>query len=672
MVQMLFYLRFRSQLRRTRPDLVTRLDETITGAIFTAGGRLSDNRRFLNASFDSDRIGFWLDILILIETILKALENAGSELSGHAMILSQNIPEHEAERLCLTLSSSAAASHTGIWCGQAVRDSLQPYCIFENPFRGYVELENLIPFNNSESGFFPYREKIAGVLAGAKKGENTLLLGSVTGIRDGVYRYCTSAMKDAPPLVIRFSTGDCGPGCLCDALTPAIREYLASSSKNSPAEMETLAQLLFRERLRDQVSPFLIEAAKRFLELLLKSFRTAASGRHSRVFVILEDLFDSGSVLAGIIRDTLSLQENRNDFVYIAYGCGDSKEFREWNTVFTRVIKLAGKDFPAAREDLPKLSADLLEMMYTFTLLRRFFPPALFPQLFEEEGLNPGIPDKAVQLLLSIGAMDFLPDPRPCLPEFLKTPEKIAGEAGIKKMVCSRLLAWEKEGRIRPCFNLLRILHELGAVIDDPLILRVLRGEIDNGTSGGMEAAFSGGQIGQMTNRENIKILNWIFNARKALVSYVQNEIHGIFSRPSPVLPASVYQGFRAELLSNLSAYRLGCRDSGAASETVRELMLVNQNLKDGGIPSYRYFSLVNLLRLKIDDTLEYGSFAMELAEKTGNGEELVKASFFTAASGFLNGDLSLAQKLTVKTEKTALDLGWVEWALRSRFFLGR
>ena len=468
MVQMLFFLRFRSQLRRTRPDLVTRLDEIITGAIFAAGGRLSDNRRFLNASFDSGRVGFWLEILILIETIQDALENAGAELSGHALVFNQDIPEQDAERLCRTLSSGAAASHTGVWCGQAVRDFLQPYCVFEKPFRGFVELIKLKSFNESgPESLFPYREKIMRVLDGGKK-ENTLLLGSSMGIRDRVYQYCSSVMKEIPSLIIRFNSEDCGPRCFCDALTPQIRAIIASSAKDSLDELDSLGELLFRERLRDQVSPFIIEAGKRFLALLLQSYRAVFAGNNSRAVVVLEDPLAAGENSMEIFMDVVSLPEFNNVFLFIGVNTNDNEEFREWNNIFSRVLKFAGKDFPAAGE-VPELPGDLWEMLYAFYHLRRFFPPALFPRIFEEEGLNPAIPDKALELLLPMGAIDSVNDPRPCFPGFPDSAEKKLGErkSVIRTMVVKRLLAWEKEGRIRPCFNLLCVLNELGGDIDD-------------------------------------------------------------------------------------------------------------------------------------------------------------------------------------------------------------
>ena len=674
MVQMLFYLRFRSQLRRTRPDLLTKLDEAITGAIFAAGGQLSDNRRFLNASFDSGRIGFWIDMLILIDTVKNALGNAGQELSGHALVINRNIPESDAERLCRSLSSGAAVSHTGIWIGGAVRENLEPYCLFEKPYRGYTEL--IDGRTRGDTGeLFPYREKIIRVLEGSKN-ENTLLFGSVTGIRDGVHRYCHSVMKEIPPLVISFGDDDCGPVNYCDALTPELRSALAASAKNGIDELESLCGLMFRERLRDQVSPFLLETGKRFFSLLLQSYKNLTAPGIARAPVILENPLKANPCSREIFMDVTDLPVFKNEFLFVAFSGNDSEDQGEWGKVFTRALKLTGKDFPAAGGELPALPADLWEMMYAYFLSKRFFSSALFPKILEEEGLNPGISQKTLQLLLEYGAVDCISDPQPCIPDFFAAAEKMPAERKdkIRAMIRRRLLAWEKDGRLGPCFNFLRILRDLGGegAIDDPLFLRAMRSDINNGTFDGMENAFSGGQINLYVKKENVSLLAWIFKTQKALVASGYNEIRDAFAEPVPALPVPAQHCFNAQSVSNLCAYRLGCRDTAAAAETVRELLLLNQNLRDGGIPSYRFFSLVNLLKQKTDDTLEYGSFAIDLAEKTGSGEELVKSLFFAASSNFLCGNLSAAGRLILKTEETAAGFGRADWALMSRFLHGR
>ena len=95
MVQMIFSLRFQSQLRRTRPQLLRGLEKTIIEAIEGYGGKVRIEYKLISAVFNSQTIGFWLDILCVLEAVKDALEKASSELYGHICIMGQDIPEED-------------------------------------------------------------------------------------------------------------------------------------------------------------------------------------------------------------------------------------------------------------------------------------------------------------------------------------------------------------------------------------------------------------------------------------------------------------------------------------------------------------------------------------------------------------------------------------------------
>ena len=81
MVQALFYIRFRDQLRRTRPGLIAALEDTITASASYAGGNVETGRRGLVVSFNEERIGFWLDIVIFIEKVHHGAETIFANVS---------------------------------------------------------------------------------------------------------------------------------------------------------------------------------------------------------------------------------------------------------------------------------------------------------------------------------------------------------------------------------------------------------------------------------------------------------------------------------------------------------------------------------------------------------------------------------------------------------------
>jgi hypothetical protein len=207
MIQMLFFLRFRTQLRRTRPELIASLNDSIASAINAAGGSFNSKNRLMSVSFNEESLGFWLDIITLIETIGKTLEKSSSELFGYALILGRNIEDYDEDRLGRVLSSPLAGSgkqrskgflkrpsflsaqgglekmdlarHTGVWCDEAVQEALGPYGAFEKSlrryeknqvrnkdiFEKYAELVRYTSLSGDvqalpEGARFPFREKI--------------------------------------------------------------------------------------------------------------------------------------------------------------------------------------------------------------------------------------------------------------------------------------------------------------------------------------------------------------------------------------------------------------------------------------------------------------------------------------------------------------------------------
>ena len=226
MVQMVFFIRYRVQLRRTRPELIVSLEDTVASAAAAAGAVVESGRKILSASFEEDRIGFWLDMALFLEKAHKALEKTARELYGFSLIVGRDIPESSARKLCRSLSSGETGKATGIWCSREIREALDFFVVFDDPANGvserYRELKEFRSFDRSMRNY-NYREKIERTLAvGADK--NTLLLGTeLADLKDGIYRYAAGLLGEIPPLVVRFGAGGSALICLADAFDPGIK-----------------------------------------------------------------------------------------------------------------------------------------------------------------------------------------------------------------------------------------------------------------------------------------------------------------------------------------------------------------------------------------------------------------------------------------------------------------
>jgi hypothetical protein len=684
MIQMLFFLRFRSQLRRTRPKLVADLDDAVARAVADAGGRLVNSRRCISAFFSAEKpAGRWLDLIILLEAVHKALEKAAAEFYGHALILGRDIDESEADELCRSLSAASFTEYTGIWCSRDIQKYLASYGVFENSagklFKGYGELKEFKkPEAMAPETAFPYREKIGRALVqGGDK--NTMVLGpEFIGKRDGVYHYCAGLLGKIPPLTIRFGVGGRGPVCFADALSPEIRDFLGGSSAGTPVpagtlqELENLQSLLFRERLREELSPYVIGEGRRFLRTLLLAYGTAARSPALIVIENPEDAADEGVLIFNEVFNSLEDKQKYRIFA-VSNAPGDGN-LENWKGIFPRILKYTAEDYLArGKPDLPE---DLWEMAYGIALLGRYFPAYLFERLFEEEGIHPLVYRRALEAFAAAGMADSMADPRPRIPGFISQAETILGDKKdpIRGMVRNRLLAWVDSGRLRPCFNLLRIISELGGESDAAVVLKSLKGDIFNSTCEGIEEAVRQRYFNRLTGTGNAKgnaqSFLWVYKTLKALSSRGVREIREAFSEAPP--RDVEYSGLRSRILANQISFSLGIKDIAAASQAAREAMLLNKELKDGTVSSYRYFSLVNISRQRLDDAMEYISFAMEQAEKADLAEELIVSAYFAAAVQFLYGNLSKAERFTLEAEEAAIRIGHIEWAGRARFLRGR
>ena len=122
MVQIAFFLRFRRQLQYTRPNLISRLENTVVQAAREAGGKISTDRSLIKAAFDDNSPGFWLDMLILTETITRAIEENAIDLYGYSLLIGKSLPNIPSY-LCRLL----ACADGGIYLDQNAARALQPY-----------------------------------------------------------------------------------------------------------------------------------------------------------------------------------------------------------------------------------------------------------------------------------------------------------------------------------------------------------------------------------------------------------------------------------------------------------------------------------------------------------------------------------------------------------------
>ncbi|MDR2181893.1 MAG: hypothetical protein LBN92_04345 [Treponema sp.] len=673
MVEMYFSLRFQSQLRRTRPKLLRNLEQSIVTAIESFGGTVHTENRLTSARFNEKSIGFWLDMLCVLENIKSALEKASSELYGHICVVGQDIPADDAAVLARSLPSDLWG--TGIWVAPRVKPFLESYLDFEEPLsgaefnpviKGYLQIRAIRNFGDPRPGAL--HDNSARIRQYLKQGafKNTVIVGDEQiGKHEGIRVYCAEQMGDFPPLVIRFARNNNVLAVLSDALSPHLQSALGGDG------IEELRADIFRERLRDELSDFLVKKGERFFALLLERYCLAAEARRIQPVLILENIQEADP-MARLLVSGLYFSLPARERIYIYGSCTKMEALEPWEELFPRIIKFSPEKRPERGSlEMPR---DLWEMACCCVLFRAFFPGFLTQKLFEEEGKNPAMIQKALSMLGVLGIIDASGEPKEKPQVFVKQAEKHLGadREKVKRAVRGRLLDWVGRGLIKPCFRLLAELSALGGEASDALVQDAICGDIESGAYSGIDKAIRSGAFGEVVGKGRENSLLAIVHTLKALIHGSPEKIHEAFAKPPQ--SDSSYPEFKARILSNQAAYYLSIEENAAAAAAVKEAMLITQNENCGrGLAQvYRLFSLVEFAAQNLSDALDYFAFAVEHAEKSGDNGELAVSAYYASGAHFIFGNISKAERLAAQAVEAALAAGRPFWAGRSVFLRGR
>jgi len=371
MVQMAFFLRFKHQLQRIRPKLIPRLEDAAARAVEEAGGKITGERGLVRAVFDENSLGFWIDILLLIETLTQTMEKTRSDLYGYSLLVGTALPD--TPDLCRFL----AGEKGGVFFDKTATEAMRPYITIEEqgrwtatvekygmgPFSRLNEIKTFVPTVRLE---FPLNKNTESPEPGQQP---AVLIASQSfeGKRDKLYLrvagFSSSGDKgDFSPLFVRF-----GYGGVC-ALTDSWAGWMQppSPEKTMYAEWE----FLFRQRLRDKPSAFAVRTASHFFKSLLNLYRGLAKTEGKIPIIILENLQDAGQTIASIVIESLYGQ---GDVLLLGTCTGEltDEAMTKWNPLFPQLTRVNPEE--ESDQQLADLPIDLWEIGYFPMILFQFF-----------------------------------------------------------------------------------------------------------------------------------------------------------------------------------------------------------------------------------------------------------------------------------------------------------
>lgn len=671
MIHVVFFLRFRSQLHRIRPDIVSHLEDTIVRAVEEAGGKINKDRALIQAVFDENSLGVWLDILLLIETLTQVLEETAGELYGWALLVGKSLPE-TIKPICRFLSGEKG----GMFFDNAAARAMSPYITVDDtgswtetsgkygigPLFRLKAVKIFIPTSRYE---LPLTKPNAA--PGEKEQYSVVFIAgqSFEGKRDKLYQRV--AGDDCTPLCIRFGSG--GLNAIIDSRAEWMKIAEIPSVKD---KLNADWNFLFRQRLREKPSPFAIRIARGFFAMLLDSYRSYAQTEGKAPVIIIENIDKSEQTAADIIIETLC---ECRDFILVGTrnAAMSDTDTERWIPLFPQLATM-GAEEPSLKK-LPELPLDLWEIAYALSLLGQYFPSDMLPQLLEESGKSPRMISRAISLLYALRVIDTPLDPGPWHKDFQLSAENALGDRkdAIRSLVRARLLAWVERQKIDPCLRLLGILKELdsAAQIDDKLILQSIHAETAGIEEAALESIRYNKSLEIAAGPLRAPLLRYILETLIALYSGSVHRIRATYANPAP--ESSAFPLLNAQVLLNQSLYYLGRHDNDNALEAVKEASLLCKGSEGSCLAqAYRLFALENLSRRRMSETIDYLGFALEIAGKSGGFADIGMAAYYAASVQFLYGNLSRSQTLAEKAYRHFIKAGSPEWADRSHFLLGR
>ena len=647
-----------------------------------AGGKITGDRFIISAVFNDEAIGFWLDMYILIENLLKNV-NSSPDFFGFSLVLSARQPDSP------ELLTRFLANHGGIFTDEKTAQKLLPYASFQKPPEwmvnikkrkygcgSYYRVKELKVFKTQGGNDSQLQKTIFDILQQEKRKNLLVLSPSFFQSRGSLNQYFISINYDFPPLKICFES--IGLGSIVDIWSMNIRS-LATGQKTE--EIDNLWEFLFCERMRDEVSEYVIRCLKRFITLVFEFYFSTARKKAQTPVITLENIHLADSNAFSLITDALIELKMESSSSFFVIGTGEDNLSAESMEKLEKIFDVIRKTDEAAVRGLyyPKLSADLWEFIYAISILSRYFSPDLFQRLFEEDDKNPVMITKAFSILNSLGIIDSIREPRLIKRHFEQYAAVTLGEkaARVKAFVCGRLLSWAFRRNINPCFRLLTVISDLDGAnhIDDLLLLKSFSSDIVNQTTQEIEEAMNDGRFDKLVSVK-ASAMRHVFKTSKALLSGYEKDIEKAFIETQLSSLSSECDSFpvlKAQILVNLCGYYLGRHNEREAAEKAKEAILLGQSKNLFCLPQgYRMFSLVCLSKQQVNETIEYLGFALTNAERNGNNHELAISAYYAAAAQFLYGDVFNAAHLARKSIKQSLSAGHPDWADRSRFLEGR
>lgn len=595
MIQLELGIRYLSQLKRTRPNEMGRLESGVASLLKESGGAARKDGNLLIVEFDERVLAFWLDIAIALEGISDALGLADKDLLGRSCVLRSFAAGCvDGHVLCRRLS--ACDNPSGVWCDALVATSLREYATFR-PEGDWFALESFTFRARAVRGDLDFRCR--GDLAAAvasfglsnpskRKGVYTVEGPARSGKSLAVRAALGSIASSVAVFRVSFDGNGRGLPSVADALAEERwREIAAANAveeralraRSGPAEFLKAGRLslgiaaaprkAFGDFFSDFVSAWIdAVAASRVPVLVVENAHLAddaavqllkrafgARVDDGRAHLLLCGTGSSAMSRIGGIpcrRATAAVPEKRELNAAVAslrgaWGLPAADE-RQLDECFLQATEngirsayraavgwsLRADGVPRAAH--PHLSGDLLEIAYALWLSNALFAPGALAETFAALRKPRAALSLALSRLAELGVVDDASNPRIDIPEFASFAEASLGARAqvVRGVIRDRLLASVLSKRIANSYESAARFVELGGESDADRLLDAIVDGIIRGETEAVSRALADGSFSSVAGSDRADALAFIFRTRNALMTGDEAEARAVFSAPQP------------------------------------------------------------------------------------------------------------------------------------------
>lgn len=666
MIEMLFGIRFYSQFHRTKPELVKKIQTNLHDLVLNSGGVVTRIGREVSAQFSEESFGFSIQFLTFLQQIIPFCDAAKKNLFGFSILFRK---ENNDEEKSLVKKLFHTKQGIPIFFDSDTTQILAPYCYFEAipPY----SLFWLKEFKKMPEIRPPSLDELIARFKNELDNSNTrckILVGNDEDLLANLVReYSAGTYQETAQFHISFR--------LHTASLGGFIELLMQSSKETAHPFivpEETIKRIGSERLHhnynEAVISMLYEIMNRWithyepypLVLLISNLDCISPSLEPVANKFIHDFLEANShivLITALSKEKLSWIEGI-DKQFIVFQSQERPvhtvsdvlyQYREWEDLWATAYLCHRFSCIYTKSEVP---VQIQRSGFSSVSLE------FIQEKLEKIGVFPWYaPDFMLSSILEKLIINTLP------------AVKIQN---ANKLVQKRLLESLKEQELKPGILFLSAFIAVDGSIESDLLLDSILQDMAGNYYAELEQAIQSKSLERMIGPRLTPAVVYILRTTHLLESDLLDEIQEFArlsipeSTDSPRIEAYCYMN-RASLL-------LMSGDSEPAGQDIKHALLVLQDYqnKNGLEKVYRLFGLIELAHHRIEDSIEYLSFALEAAQKNGNIHERAITSFYAAVAYFLLGSMPRAIFYCENAIQTFKQCDLEAWSQKARFLLGR